>query len=56
VLWCVADGGTLYLTAGFAIRAATNIARTPDVALLLVGEHVRARRRAVPVRSCRHTM
>jgi len=49
VLWCVADGGTLYLTAGFAIRAATNIARTPDVALLLVGEHVRARRRAVPV-------
>jgi hypothetical protein len=55
-LWCVADGGTLYLTTGFAIRAATNIARTPDVALLLVGEHVRTRRRAVPVRSCRHTM
>src|SRR5689334_2495063 len=36
-LWCVADGGTLYLTTGFAIRAATNIARTPEVALMLVG-------------------
>jgi predicted pyridoxine 5'-phosphate oxidase superfamily flavin-nucleotide-binding protein len=39
-LWFVADGGTLYLTTGLATRAATNLAHTPDVALLLVGEHL----------------
>jgi uncharacterized pyridoxamine 5'-phosphate oxidase family protein len=37
-LWFVLDGGMLYLTTGTATWAARNVARHPDVALLLTGE------------------
>jgi predicted pyridoxine 5'-phosphate oxidase superfamily flavin-nucleotide-binding protein len=39
-LWFVADAGTLYLTTGTATWAARNVARQPEVALLLTGEHL----------------
>ena len=39
-LWFVVDGGTLYLTTGTATWAARNVARQPEVALLLTGERL----------------
>ena len=37
-LWFVVDKGTLYLTTGTATWTARNVARQPEVALLLTGE------------------
>lgn len=37
-LWFVVDDGTLYLTTAGATRAARNVGRRPDVAVLLTGE------------------
>jgi hypothetical protein len=37
-LWFVVDGGALYLTTGTATWVARNVARKPEVALLLTGE------------------
>jgi hypothetical protein len=39
-LWFVVDGGTLYLTSGTATWAARNVARQPEIALLLTGERL----------------
>ena len=39
-LWFVVDGGILYLTTGTATWAARNVARQPEVALLLTGERL----------------
>lgn len=39
-LWFVVDGGTLYLTTGTATWTARNVARQPEVTLLLTGERL----------------
>jgi nitroimidazol reductase NimA-like FMN-containing flavoprotein (pyridoxamine 5'-phosphate oxidase superfamily) len=49
-LWFVVDGGTLYLTTGTATWAARNVARQPEVALLLTGERLTRPGEAVRLR------
>jgi hypothetical protein len=39
-LWFVVHGGALYLTTGTGTWAARNVARQPEVALLLTGERL----------------
>lgn len=39
-LWFVVDGDMLHLTTGTATWAARNVARQPEVALLLTGERL----------------
>ncbi len=46
-LWFVADGGALYLTTGTGTWAARNVARNPEVALLLTGEGLARRGEAL---------
>jgi predicted pyridoxine 5'-phosphate oxidase superfamily flavin-nucleotide-binding protein len=46
-LWFVVDGDMLYLTTGTATWAARNVARQPEVALLLTGEGVTRRDEAL---------